>query len=256
MRRYSIIAVLVTTLVSIGFIGCGIPQEKYDADMKNLQRLVDETANAKESLEDQFAKLKADREALEAELAELQSQLQRLTDERDANAAEIEKARKRIAMFKDMLLRFKELMDAGKIKIKIVNNKMVVEMASAILFPSGSAKLSKEGKKALSDVAEILATIEERSFQVAGHTDNKPISNSSFESNWELSAARAVAVTEHLIKNGMTAENLSAAGYADTQPVASNETASGRAENRRIEIVLQPNLDELPDLTALEKMVD
>jgi chemotaxis protein MotB len=64
-----------------------------------------------------------------------------------------------------------------------------------------------------------------------------------------------VAVVQHLIKNGVAATNLSAAGYGDTQPVASNDTKEGRAQNRRIEIVLQPNLDELPDLSALENMI-
>jgi chemotaxis protein MotB len=200
--------------------------------------------------------MKDDRTALEAEIAALQGQLQRLTHERDANAAAVAKAKARIAFFKDMLRKFKKMQDSGKIKIKIVNNKMIVEMASAILFPSGKARLSKEGRNALADVAEVLATIDDRSFQVAGHTDNKPISNARFDSNWELSAARAVSVVEHLIKNGMRSENLSAAGYADTQPVASNETSKGRASNRRIEIVLQPNLDELPDLSSLEKMVN
>lgn len=249
---------VVLLLIAIGMwtIGCGIPKEKYDADTANLQKLIDETRGQSGALQSEIDKTNAERAALEAELAELQQQLQRLTDERDANAAAVEKARARIRMFKDMLLKFKELTDSGKIKIKIVNNKMIVEMDSAILFSSGSAKLSKEGKKALADVAAVLATIEKRNFQVAGHTDNKPISNSKFDSNWELSAARAVSVVEHMIRKGMLADNLSAAGYADTQAVSSNETAAGRADNRRIEIVLLPNLDELPDLSALEKMVD
>jgi len=105
-------------------------------------------------------------------------------------------------------------------------------------------------------VASILTTFPDRIFQVAGHTDNVPIDNARFASNWELSAARAVTIVEFLIDKGMAAENLSAAGYADTQPVAGNLTEEGRAQNRRIEIVLQPNLDELPDLSSLEKMTD
>ncbi|MBN2716669.1 MAG: OmpA family protein [Deltaproteobacteria bacterium] len=247
---------LPALLVFLLAIGCGIPQEKYDADMANLQNVIEQTRAANKDLEASIAKMKTERESLAAELDALQAQLQKLADERDANAAAIEKAQARIKLFKDMLLKFKELTESGKIKIKIVNNRMLVEMDSAILFPSGSAKLSNEGSEALAAVASVLATIDDRNFQVAGHTDNKPISSSKFKSNWELSAARAVSVVEHMIENGMNSENLSAAGYADTQPVASNETATGRAQNRRIEIVLLPNLDELPDLSALEKMVD
>jgi chemotaxis protein MotB len=236
--------------------GCGIPQEKYDADMASLQKVIDKTRAQNMELQSAINALNSDKSALEKEMASLQAELQRLTGERDANAKAVAKAKQRIAMFKSMLEKFKKMQESGKIKIKIVNNKMVVEMQSSILFPSGSARLSEDGKEALSDVAQVLSTIKDRKFQVAGHTDNKPIKNRRFKSNWELSSARAVSVVRHMIKSGMLPENLSAAGYADTQPVASNETAEGRAQNRRIEIVLQPNLDELPDLSALEKMID
>lgn len=237
-------------------IACGVPQEKYDQDMANLQKVIDETRVQNMELQAALNRLNAEKQSLEAEIATLQAELQRLTGERDANAAAVAKAKKRIQMFKDMLEKFRKMQESGKIKIKIVNNKMIVEMQSAILFPSGQAKLSEEGEEALTEVAQVLATIEERNFQVAGHTDNKPIKTRKFKSNWELSSARAVSVVVHMIENGMASENLSAAGYADTQPVASNETADGRAQNRRIEIVLQPNLDELPDLSSLEKMLD
>ena len=99
----------------------------------------------------------------------------------------------------------------------------------------------------------MLASIQNRDFQIAGHTDNKPIKSARFPSNWELSTARGVAVTRFLAANGVPETRLSAAGYADTQPVASNDTPEGRAQNRRIEIVLMPNLDELPDLSSLEQ---
>jgi chemotaxis protein MotB len=128
-------------------------------------------------------------------------------------------------------------------------------MASEILFPSGKAKLSPQGEQAIAEVAQVLATIADRNFQVAGHTDNVPIKKKKFKSNWELSTARAVAVVKHMIKNGMDSTNLSAAGYAETQPAASNDTEEGRAQNRRIEIVLQPNLDELPNLSELEEVL-
>ncbi|MFO8072268.1 MAG: OmpA family protein [Polyangia bacterium] len=198
----------------------------------------------------------AERQRLQGEIDKLNQALLDLTGERDALAKAEALAKKRIDTFRDMLGKFKAMIESGKIKIRIADNKMLVEMASAILFPSGKARLSEEGKEALTEVAGILATIEERNFQVAGHTDNVPIRNRRFKDNWDLSTARAVAVVRHLVENGMPRENLSAAGYADIQPVASNETEDGRAKNRRIEIVLVPNLNELPDLSALEKMID
>ena len=88
-------------------------------------------------------------------------------------------------------------------------------------------------------------TIGDRKFQVAGDTDNVPIHNERFASNWELSTARAVEVVRFLIAQGVRPELLSAAGYGEFDPVAPNEDAGGRAKNRRIEITLQPNIDEL-----------
>jgi chemotaxis protein MotB len=234
---------------------CGVPQEKYDADIaalnEEIARTQDELANANAEL----SSLRSEKGNLETQLANLKKEIERLTGESSANAKLAAAAKKRLATFQKMLESFRSMMESGKLKIKIVNNKMVVEMASAILFPSGSAKLSEEGEAALTEVAGILAGIQARKFQVAGHTDNVPIKNRRFKSNWDLSSARAVSVVKHLIENGVGAENISGAGYADTQPAASNDTDEGRAQNRRIEIVLQPNLDELPDLSALKKML-
>jgi chemotaxis protein MotB len=234
---------------------CGVPQEKYDADIaalnEEIARAQDELANANAEL----SSLRSEKGNLETQLANLRKEIERLSGESSANAKLAEAAKKRLETFKKMLESFRSMVESGKLKIKIVNNKMIVEMQSAILFPSGSAKLSEEGEVALAEVAQILAGITDRKFQVAGHTDNIPITKRRFKSNWDLSAARAIAVVKHLIENGVSADNISGAGYADTQPAASNDTEEGRAQNRRIEIVLQPNLDELPDLSALEKMV-
>lgn len=242
-------------LISGLIAACGVPQEKYDADIaalnEEIARAQDELANANAEL----SGLRSEKGALEAELDTLQKEIKRLTGESSANAKLAEAAKKRLETFKKMLESFRTMVESGKLKIKIVNNKMVVEMASAILFPSGSDQLSDEGEEALTEVAKILAEIPDRSFQVAGHTDNIPIKKRRFKSNWDLSAARAISVVKHLTENGVSPQNISGAGYADTQPAASNDTEEGRAQNRRIEIVLQPNLDELPDLSSLEKML-
>ena len=84
-----------------------------------------------------------------------------------------------------------------------------------------------------------------RQFQVAGHTDNVPINNERFRSNWDLSTARAVEVIRFFIAQGVPAAALSGAGFGEYNPVASNDDENGRRRNRRIEIVLQPQIDEL-----------
>ena len=100
------------------------------------------------------------------------------------------------------------------------------------------------------DVTARLATLGAR-IQVGHAADNVPIKNAKFPSNWELSTARAVEVTKLLIAGGMKPQVLGAAGYADADPVASNDTPDGKAQNRRIEIVLEPNLSDLPNLDSL-----
>jgi chemotaxis protein MotB len=163
-------------------------------------------------------------------------------------------AQARLATLKDMLAKFKSLIEGGKLKVKIKNGKMMLELPSAILFGSGRANLSEEGKSTLTEVAAVLATIPDREFQVAGHTDDVPLGKGNkFKTNWHLSAARAVAVVTFLQEMGVSPAQLSAAGYSEYQPAASNETEQGKAQNRRIEITLMPNLEELPDLSELEK---
>jgi chemotaxis protein MotB len=253
MRSIHLAVLLVAALAASA---CGVPQEKYDADTQALKAEIAKARGENADLQVKLAEMTKARAALEAEIAKLNDALRTLTGERDALAKAEANAQKRIDTFKNMLAKFQKMIASGKIKIRIANNKMIVEMASAILFPSGSATLSDEGKEALTEVAGILATIGDRAFQVAGHTDNIPIKRGRFKSNWDLSSARAVSVVQHLIGSGMDSVNLSAAGYAETQPVASNDEEDGRAQNRRIEIVLQPSLDELPNLSALESMLD
>ena len=167
-------------------------------------------------------------------------------------AAREARAAKRLAEYNSMLKQLKSMIDSGKLKVRIVRNKMVIELPEAVLFASGSAKLKTEGVRVLAELGPVLASIKGREFQVGGHTDNKPIRTKRFPSNWQLSGARAIDVSQLLIEYGVPATRVSAAAYADTQPVADNETPEGRALNRRIEIALQPNLDELPDLSSFE----
>jgi chemotaxis protein MotB len=152
-----------------------------------------------------------------------------------------------------MLAKFKSLIKAGKLNVKIRRGKLVLELPSAVLFESGKADLSKDGAATLKEVAKVLSKIRRREFQVAGHTDTVPIKSANYESNWELSTARALTVVKFLQDNRVKPDLLSAAGYSQYQPAATNTTEKGKAQNRRIEIVLMPNLDELPDLSDLEK---
>lgn len=165
--------------------------------------------------------------------------------------------------YNDLLKRFKALIDAGKLSVKIVDGRMVVALRSDVLFASGSSTLSQEGATSIREVAVLLAQIPEGSFQVEGHTDNVPIKiteDTSGEakpkgaklapvgvafSNWELASARAITVVKTMVDAGLPATRVSAASYGDSKPIASNDIPEGKAQNRRIEIVVVPDLSKL-----------
>jgi len=180
----------------------------------------------------------------------------------DASRAELEGLRaehaeveKRLASFRSLTEKFQKMIDSGKLEILLRHGRMVVKLPAGVLFASGSAELSKEGKDALREVAGILRQVQNRQFMVAGHTDNMPIDPravppSPFKNNLELSTARALTVAQHLITSGMSPKRIVAAGYGEHEPVKDNAHEPGRQENRRIEIVLLPYVTELPDAGA------
>ena len=190
--------------------------------------------------------------ALEAERATLRASLRDAHQALDAMRAREAQALARAQLFRGMVDRFRAMIDAGQLRVRVARNRMVVELPEGVLFDTGRAVLKPTGARTLEQVAEVLRAME-RDFQVAGHTDNVPIHNALFASNWELSSARSLTVTHFLLGHGMAPGRLSNAGYADTQPTADNTTPDGRQQNRRIEIVLLPALDELPDLSALQE---
>ncbi len=227
----------------IASLGCCGQQEQKVADL--------ETALAK--MQEENTKLSTEIENAEKGLGELEAKL----DTQASVILEMQKrelqAQERLSTLKGMLQRFRGMIETGRLLVKVLEGKMVLELPSEVLFDSGSAEISETGKATLAEVAEVLKTIKGREFQVAGHTDNKAISkDNQYATNWHLSAARAVAVVIFLKDAGVPPRQLSAAGYGPFRPVASNKNKKGQARNRRIEITLMPNLDELPDLSDLQ----
>ncbi|MEI9941884.1 MAG: OmpA family protein [Pseudomonadota bacterium] len=215
------------------------------ADAAELQKELDDGLARKAQLEAELNRVGKSASTLTAEKGALAQSLdqakRRLEELRKAQAA----AEQRAALFRDLALKLRKMVDAGELKISLRDGRMVLQLPNDVLFDSGRTDLKPAGKDALASIAQVLKTIEKRHLQVAGHTDNVPIQNSAFASNWELSCARALAVVHFLIVQGVPPDLLSAAGYGQFDPAASNDTPSGRQGNRRTEIVLQPNIDEL-----------
>ena len=242
-------------------VGCGPSQEELDlanARANELENQLSEARAQGEELENQLVQLQSQNGALAARLTALGENVESLEGQNTRLQQALEELRERerqaqarLDTFRNLIERFRSMIESGQLRVRIVRNRMVVELPEGILFDSGRADLKDGGQETLTEVAGVLTQIQNRSFQIAGHTDNIPIRNRRFQNNWELSTQRAVTVTRYLIAQGVPANRVSAAGYADTEPTASNDTPEGRAQNRRIEIVLLPNLDELPDLSSL-----
>lgn len=247
-------------LVLIGALGAGCGGRDWPGEnarlTADLEAARTELGRARERIDELEAQNRDLRGMLEAQgtnlsdMTNLREQLQReLAAARAREAAQ----RARLESLRAMARQFRDMIAAGQLRVRIVRGNMVVELPENVLFDSGRAELREAGQEALRRVAEVLTRVPNRNYLVAGHTDDVPVGRRSrYDSNWDLSAARGVAVVRFLSANGMPAERVAAAGYAETQPVASNQDEGGRAQNRRIEIIVMPNLDELPDLSSLE----
>ena len=135
------------------------------------------------------------------------------------------------------------LVKEGKVRVTQSRRGVSIEINANVLFAPGRADLEPQSLAVLRAVAGKLKN-EPFNLEITGHTDNVPISNSIFASNWELSAVRATSVVRLLAENGIAPARLSAIGREASQPVASNDTAEGRARNRRVELMI---LSGMPD---------
>jgi chemotaxis protein MotB len=255
VQRIRLISLCALALLGLALMpACGYSEEEMQAKRDEIAQLQSKLASS----EERGAALEAHLKELGVSNAQLNERLNIAGVEKSELSRALEELRarekqqqERLRVFSQMVEKFKNMIDSGKLRVRVVRGRMVVELSENILFDSGKSDLKKEGQEALTEVASVLASIANRDFQIAGHTDDIPIKSAKFPSNWELSTARAVEVTRYLSTKGVDPGRLSAAGYAETQPVASNADAEGRKQNRRIEIVLMPNLDELPDLSSL-----
>lgn len=201
-------------------------------------------------LQDQFDGARAEVDRLETVLSHRGAEYQSLLRRLESIQALEQEVRDRNRIYEDVIARFRSLMDGGQLSVAIVRGRLVIQLPQDVLFASGSATLGSEGRAVVSQVGQVLGGFEGRRFQVEGHTDNVPIATERFPSNWELSSARSLAVVKLLAQQGVAPENLSGAAYGEYQPIAPNDDRASRAQNRRIEIVMLPNLDVIAEETG------
>ena len=204
---------------------------------KNRQLLAELEAKQKAltAEQDRLNKLKKDLEASSTRLAELEKMM-----------ADKEAAMKKL---KETLSKSLKAFEGKGLTVTEKDGKVYVSMENKLLFESGSWTVGSEGKKAVDLVGKVLGDNPEISVLIEGHTDNDKITGTiggGVENNWDLSTKRATAIVNILTANAkIKKENLTAAGRGEFAPLMSNETAEGKAKNRRIEIILTPKLDEI-----------
>jgi len=171
-------------------------------------------------------------EELSAEISELKKQ------------QELE--RKKFEETKEMLeKKLKTEIDDESISLEMDERGLVIVLSDNVLFDSGKAEVKEDADGVLTKVAQIIKKkVSDKDVGVSGHTDNVPITHSSWKTNWELSTARATNVLHALVERGVLPEKLSATGYGEHRPRETNGTEEGRAKNRRVEIVILPEFQE------------
>ena len=215
--------------------------ENCKSQLASTKGTLQTTEGERNKLKDQLDSIGADRDALAKKLGATKMEIDEL---RKARAM----AEQRTKTFRQLLDRLKSMISSGKLQVEIRKGRMIVKMSDKILFDPGKTKLKADGQVALKQLAAVLKDIGERDYLIAGHTDNIPIKTRQFKSNWELSAARAVEVVKFMQREGVDPKHLSAAGFSEFDPVGDNAAEEGRRSNRRIEIILMPNIEELPKI--------
>ncbi|GGE35252.1 OmpA/MotB family protein [Psychroflexus planctonicus] len=224
--------------------------KSYDALEKNSSSALAE--NSKRNRE-----LLKELEEKEKTLAEEQTRLEKLQKDLASRSERIDELEGLIADKEQKMNNLRENLSKaltnfeGKgLSVEQRDGKVYVSMENKLLFSSGSWSVGSEGKKAVTELGKVLAQNPDIAVSIEGHTDDDPYRGTGqLTDNWDLSTKRATEVLKLLLKNNnIDPQNLTAAGKGEHAPVASNETAEGKAKNRRIEVVLTPKLDEISNM--------
>jgi chemotaxis protein MotB len=278
MKKMGVFAIAATMMLTLA--GCGHSDEEMAAKQREIDALTADLKAARQQITDdqkKFADAQAQTEKLRAQLKQAGIDL----EQSKKAASDLEQALKEYkqradqlaaieARFKDLKSRLDKLNSVG-LKVVVRNNRMVIQLPGDVLFDSGKDELKQSGKDVLLQVADVIRndpTLSTRNFEVAGHTDNAKCAGpclATFKDNWGLSLARARTVLLFLTapKNekdpkksggGLDPKRWAAAGFAEQDPQAGTvdkQSNEEMARNRRVELVLQPNVEEMLNLSNI-----
>ena len=259
MKKLFLYLVFLSLILTSLFTSC-VSSKKFMASEVRVDKLQEDNASALGQLKDcnvQAKNLKDQKSALENENALIQNDLKVLNTESKMTIAD---QAKRLKTLQNLIQSQKNIMNnlqnsiaealmnykTDELSVYIKDGNVYVSLEEKLLFKSGSDVVNPKGKEALKDLAKVLNNTRDMTVMIEGYTDDVPIKTKQFEDNWDLSTARATSVVRILINdNGFDPNRITASGRGKFHPLKSNETAEGRAANRRTEVILSPDLKEL-----------
>ena len=213
-------------------------EDTTSAERTKLQGEITALQTQKENLQKEKERVESEIAALKDRLAQMEKQAAEISTQKDAEINRLK------GTYEDLVKDLKGEIEKGEIKVTQIQNKLSVNLVEKVLFDSGKAEVKAQGKDVLQKVGKILKGVQDKEIRIEGYTDDVPIGGAlrqRFPTNWELSTQRATNVLRFLAEDtGVDGERLSAVGYGEFRSIADNKTPEGRAENRRIEIVLIP----------------
>lgn len=264
-----LVAFAAASLVCVGAVGCGYSEDEWQAKLREIDGLKTQLSaeqaqnkKAKKEIDDLQATIEQQKQELKnagVDISNLNANLEqqaRALEDYKRRAEQLEAIKKRFEALRNKLQALTKL----GLNVTVRNNRMVIQLPGDVLFDSGRETLKRDGKDILAKVAEVIRNDQgliSRTFQVAGHTDSEKLQGGPFKDNWGLSAMRAREVLVFLTSptekggGGLPENRWSAVGYGDTDPVKPNDTAENKQANRRVELVVMPNVEEMLDLKTL-----
>lgn len=244
--RFSTLSIAVLPLI---FLSACVSTGTYEIALSERDIAQQSLTDAQEEIKSNLEQIETTEQELEASRLEVSSTQTQMATLRNIEA----ETKRRNEIYGQFVDRLKSMIDGGQLTVSIEQGRIVINLPNNVLFKSGRSLLNAKGKESLAPIAAVLSQFSDRRFQIEGHSDNEPIQSKRFPSNWELSTSRALSVVHLLVEMNVNPENISAAGFGEFRPRADNETKEGRELNRRIEIVMLPNLEilssELPKVT-------
>ncbi len=266
MKKSILIIPFSFLMFSVAFTSCG-PSKKLVASRAWVGQLQKDSADTHGQLNDcngLVKDLRGQKAALQDKNANLEDKNATVNKDytalSSASKMTIEDQQKRLANLQNVIQSQKNVMSnlknsiadallkykADQLSVYIKDGNVYVSLQEKLLFKSGSDVVDPVGKAALQSLAQVLNSTKNISVMIEGHTDNVPIKTTLFKDNWDLSTARATSIVRILTKdNGFDSQRITSSGKGEFKPVKPNDSAEGRAANRRTEVILSPNLTEL-----------